>query len=49
MGERLSGRSRALVARSVTPEYRVVLKTYAKISGLHVEEIPYGANGAVDQ
>src|SRR6202790_3804724 len=49
MAERLTGRSRILVARSLHPEYRDVLKTYAKNSGLHVEEIAYGANGTLDQ
>jgi len=49
MAERLTGRSRVLVARSVHPEYRDVLKTYAKNSGLHLEELPYAANGTVDQ
>ncbi len=48
MAERLTGRRRVLVARSVHPEYRDVLKTYAKNSGLHVEEIPFAASGTVD-
>src|ERR1700682_4247073 len=48
MAERLTGRRRVLVARSVHPEYREVLKTYAKNSGLRVEEIPFGTNGTVD-
>src|ERR1700682_2403400 len=48
MAERLTGRQRVLVARSVHPEYREVLKTYAKNSGLRVEEIPFTANGTVD-
>ena len=48
MAERLTGRSRVLVARSVHPEYREVLRTYAKNSGLHVEEIGYTKNGTVD-
>jgi len=48
MAERLTGRRRVLVARSVHPEYRDVLKTYAKNSGLHVEEIPFSASGTVD-
>jgi glycine dehydrogenase subunit 1 len=48
MAERLTGRSRVLVARSLHPEYRDVLKTYAKNSGLHVEEIPFGADGTLD-
>jgi len=49
MAERVTGRSRVLVARSVHPEYRDVLKTYAKNSGLHVEEIPFAADGTLDQ
>ena len=48
MAERLTSRQRVLVARSVHPEYRDVLKTYAKNSGLHVEEIPFATNGTVD-
>jgi glycine dehydrogenase subunit 1 len=48
MAERLTGRSRVLVARSVHPEYREVLQTYAKNSGLHVEEVGYTKSGAVD-
>ena len=49
MAERLTSRRRVLVARSVHPEYRDVLKTYAKNSGLHVEEIPYSPSGTLDQ
>ncbi len=48
MAERLTGRRRVLVARSVHPEYREVLRTYAKNSGLHVEEISYTAAGTLD-
>jgi glycine dehydrogenase subunit 1 len=48
MAERLTGRRRVLVARSVHPEYRDVLRTYAKNSGLKIEEIPYSAAGRVD-
>jgi len=49
MAERVTGRRRVLVARSVHPEYRDVLRTYARNSGLQVEEIPYSANGTVDE
>ena len=48
MAERLTGRRRVLVARSVHPEYREVLRTYARNSGLKVEEISYSAAGTVD-
>src|SRR5438309_8041030 len=48
MAERLTGRHRVLVARSVHPEYREVLKTYAKNSGLRIEEVPFTASGTVD-
>src|SRR5882724_6648583 len=48
MAERLTGRRRVLVAKSLHPEYRDVLKTYAKNSGLVVEEISYGTNGKLD-
>jgi glycine dehydrogenase subunit 1 len=48
MAERLTGRCRVLVARSVHPEYRDVLKTYAKNSGLLVEEVGYAADGRLD-
>jgi glycine dehydrogenase subunit 1 len=49
MAERVTGRTRVLVARSLHPEYRDVLKTYAKNSGLHVEEIPFAGDGTIDQ
>ncbi len=49
MAERVTGRRRVLVARSVHPEYREVLRTYAKNSGLHVEEIAFTAEGTLDQ
>src|ERR1700758_177900 len=48
MAERLTGRGRVLAARSVHPEYREVLRTYAKNSGLHVEEIGYARDGTLD-
>jgi glycine dehydrogenase subunit 1 len=48
MAERLTGRRRVLVARSVHPEYREVLRTYAKNSGLKIEEISYTAAGTLD-
>jgi glycine dehydrogenase subunit 1 len=49
MAERLTRKRRVLVARSVHPEYRDVLKTYAKNSGLQVQEIPFTAKGTMDE
>ena len=48
MAERVTGKHRVLVARSVHPEYRDVLKTYARSSGLAIEELGYAKNGQLD-
>jgi glycine dehydrogenase subunit 1 len=49
MAERITRRRRILVARSLHPEYREVLTTYAKNSGLELEEISFGQDGTVNQ
>jgi glycine dehydrogenase subunit 1 len=49
MAERLTDRHRVLVARSVHPEYRQVLATYAKNLGLEIEEIGYTPTGQLDR
>lgn len=49
MAARATGRLRILVARSVHPEYRQVLATYAKNQGLPVAEFGYrGETGSLD-
>jgi glycine dehydrogenase subunit 1 len=48
MALRLNGRSHFLVARSVHPEYRQVLATYARNLGLKIEEIGYTSSGQID-
>jgi glycine dehydrogenase subunit 1 len=48
MAERITSRRRVLVARSLHPEYRDVLRTYARHSGLVVEEIGYTQAGTLD-
>ena len=49
MAERLTSRRHVLVARSVHPEYRQVLKTYAKNLGLEIEEIGCTESGQLDR
>ena len=48
MAMRLTGRRAALVARSVHPEYRDVIRTYSKYQGLPIAEVGFGENGRVD-
>jgi len=48
MAERITGRHRVLVARSVHPEYRQLLATYAKNLGLAIEELHYAKCGQLD-
>src|ERR1700690_1497135 len=49
MAMRLTGRDRILVARSVHPEYREVLATYAQHQGMPVVELLYAReSGALD-
>ncbi len=43
MAMRITGRRRVQVARSVHPEYRQVLSTYARFQGVTVEEFSYQA------
>ena len=49
MAVRATGRGRVLVARSVHPEYRAVLKTYSQNQGMPVEQFGYVAEaGTID-
>jgi len=48
MAERLTRRRRILVAHSLHPEYRDVLRTYLRNSPLQVEEIGFGGDGRID-
>ena len=48
MAARITGRSAAVVARTVHPEHREVLATYAKHQGLPVSTVGFGENGRVD-
>ena len=48
MAVRVTGRSGAVIARTVHPEYREVLGTYAQHQGIPVTEVSYSSNGRVD-
>jgi glycine dehydrogenase subunit 1 len=48
MAERLTGRRRVLLAKSIHPEYRQVVATYAHNLGLELQELPFTASGQVD-
>jgi glycine dehydrogenase subunit 1 len=48
MAVRITKRDRVLVARSVHPEYREVLQTYAKHQGIPLEELNYAKNGLLN-
>ena len=41
MAERLTGRQRVVVARSLHPEYRQVLATYARNLDMEIEEVGF--------
>ncbi len=49
MAVRITGKDRVLISRTVHPEYREVLLTYAKHQGIPVEEFEYDKDsGAID-
>ena len=48
MAVRVTGRNAAVVARTVHPEYREVLTTYAQHQQIPVTEIRYTPNGRID-
>jgi glycine dehydrogenase subunit 1 len=48
MAMRITGRHSAILARSVHPEYRQVIATYAKYQGLPMTEVGFSSNGRLD-
>ena len=48
MAVRLTGRNSAVIARSVHPEYREVLATYAWHQGMPLSTVPFGGDGRID-
>src|SRR5207244_13027376 len=47
MAERITRRRRVLVARSLHPEYRQVLATYARTLDLQIDEIGFTSSGQI--
>jgi glycine dehydrogenase subunit 1 len=48
MAVRITGKSSAVVARSLHPEYREVLQTYATHQGIPLRTVPYTDSGRID-
>src|SRR5271165_365602 len=48
MAVRITGRDNVLVARTVHPEYREVMHTYAQHQGHDASEVAYGPDGRID-
>jgi glycine dehydrogenase subunit 1 len=48
MAVRVTGRDGAVIARTVHPEYREVISTYAQHQEIPVTEVAYASNGRVD-
>ena len=48
MADRLTNRGRVVVAKSVHPEYRQVLATYARNLGMEIVEVGYTATGQIN-
>jgi glycine dehydrogenase subunit 1 len=48
MAVRVTGRDKAVIARTVHPEYREVIATYAQHQEIPISEVSYSANGRVD-
>jgi len=48
MAERITGRRRMAVGRSVHPEYRQVLSTYGQHSGLEIAPVGFSRSGQID-
>ncbi len=48
MAQRVTGKKRLLVAKTVHPEYRAVINTYVKNLGIQIELIDYTEDGRID-
>ncbi len=48
MAQRVTGRPKVLIARTVHPQYREVVRTYVKNVGIELTELPFGKDGRID-
>jgi glycine dehydrogenase subunit 1 len=48
MAHRLTGRPKVLIARTLHPQYREVVRTYIKNLGIQAVEVPFGKDGRVE-
>ena len=48
MAYRLKGKPKAIIARTLHPQYREVIKTYVKNMAIEIEAIGYSSSGAID-
>ncbi|HSA96004.1 MAG TPA: aminomethyl-transferring glycine dehydrogenase subunit GcvPA [Acidobacteriota bacterium] len=49
MAERVTGRNKVLIARSLHPQYREVVRTYIKNLGFEAVEVGFGPDGRIDR
>jgi len=49
MAQRLKNKPKVLVARTLHPEYRGVIRTYIRNLGVRTEEVPYDGKGGLDK
>jgi len=48
MAQRVTNRNKVVVARSLHPQYRAVVRTYIKNLGIEAVEVGYGPDGRID-
>jgi len=49
MAQRITTRNKVLLARTLHPQYREVVRTYIKNLGFEAVDVPYGPDGRVDK
>jgi len=48
MAQRVTGRNKVVLARSLHPQFREVVRTYIKNLGVEAVEVPFGPDGRID-